>query len=201
MLVQTAAPSTEPVTLAEARVHLRLTADDSTAEDGLITRLIADARRRAESLTGRSFVTQSWRLVLDAFPHCIVLERGDVQQIDSLTYRDTAGVTQTVTWGAASNSVQRSTDGTLVADLTGGTARIMPAFGNVWPIAIPEIGAIAVTYTAGYGAAPAVPEGIKDWILLRVASLYANREEAAAGIVSPMPWLDGMLDPYTVVLA
>lgn len=201
MLVQTAAPGTEPVTLAEARLHLKLGADDPTTEDSLIEQIwIPSARRHAEAYTSRSFITQSWRLVMDNFPCCIELERGDVQQIDSLTYRDTAGATQTVAWAAPANSIQRSTDGTLVADLTGGTARITPAFGNTWPINMPEIGSVAVTYTAGYGTAAAVPQGIKQWILLRVARMFEHREEPVDGEAAPS-YLDGMLDPYCVVRA
>lgn len=200
MLVQIAAPSTEPVTLNEARLQVRLAAGDPTTEDSLIEQIcIPAARRHAEAYTGRSFITQQWRLVLDGFPACIELERGDVQQIDSLIYRDMAGVTRTVTWAAASNGVQRSSDDTLVADLTGGTARITPAFGCVWPINMPEIGSVAVSYTAGYGAAAAVPQGLKQWILLRVARMYANREEPVDGEASASQ-LDGLLDPYCVVL-
>lgn len=200
MLVQTSAPGTEPVTLAEARLQCRLTASDTTAEDSLFDLWIAAARRHAESYTGRSFITQQWRLVLDAFSTCIELERGDVQQIDSLTYRDMAGAVQTVSWAAASNGVQRSSDGSLVADLTGGMVRITPAFGSVWPIAMPEIGAIAVNYTAGYGNAAAVPQGIKQWILLRVARMYEKREEPIDGEAAPSH-LDGLLDPYVVARA
>lgn len=201
MLIQTSPPGAEPVTLAQARVQCRLTADDTTIEDTQFTEVwIPAARRHAEAYTNRSFITQTWRLVLDCFPDCLELERGDVQQITALTYRDMAGVTQTMSWAAAANGVQRSSDGTLVADLSGGTARIAPAFGCVWPIALPEMAAIAITYTAGYGNAAAVPEGIKNWILLRVARMYANREEPLEGEASAS-YLDGMLDPYCVIRA
>jgi len=202
VLVQTAAPSAEPISLAEARLHLRLTADDTTTEDSLISIWIAAARRAAESITGRGLITQTWRLVLDDFPGCIELERGPVQSISSLTYRDMAGATQTVSWAAAANFIQRSSDGTLVADLSAAPARITPAFGSVWPIAMPEIGAVAVTYVAGYGAAgSAVPEGIRSWMLLRIGLLHANREEVIDGQASPLPHVDSLLEPYNVLLA
>lgn len=201
MLVQTTPPSEEPITLAQARLQVRLTVDDDTDEDTLFTGVwIPAARRTAEAITNRSLITQGWRLVLDCFPGCIELERSPVQSITSIVYRDMAGLTQTVGFAAAANGIQRSTDGTLVADLTGDMARIAPAFGAVWPIPMPEIGAIAVNYTAGYGVAAAVPEGIKNWILLRVARMYANREEPVDGKAVPC-YLDGLLDPYTVVRA
>ena len=50
----------------------------------------------------------------------------------------------------------------------------------------------------------AVPEGIKSWIKLRVGSLYAHREEVALlarGKIEPLPFIDGLLDPFKVVLA
>lgn len=199
MLIQTTAPAVEPVTVDEAKLNCK---EDSAVEDMLFAVWIAAARQYAESLTGRSFITQGWRLVLDEFPPCIELERGNVQSVTSIAYRDMVGVTKTVSFGSAVNGVQRSTDGSLVADLSGSPARIAPAFGSVWPIAVSEIGAVAVNYTAGYGPAPDdVPQGLRNWILLRVATLYANREESVPGVVTPLPHVDGLLAPYTVLLA
>ena len=82
-------------------------------------------------------------------------------------------------------------------------ARIMPVFGQVWPPSLPQIGAVSVTFDAGYGAASEVPEGIKSWIKLRVGSLYTHREEMAVlsrGRIDPLPFVAGLLDPYRVVL-
>jgi len=221
MLIQTAEPTSEPVSLAQAKAHLRLDSDN-TAEDALISLLISAARRYAESYTGRSFITQGWRLVLDSFPgpgimgvpwgstytlppNAIVLERGNVQSISTIVYRDMSGATQTVVFDAASNGIQRSTDGTIVADLSGAPARITPAFGRIWPIPIPEIGAVAVNYTAGYGdTAGNVPAGIAQWILMRVGTMYENREQVAIlqrGKVEELPYVDSLLDPYNVVMA
>jgi hypothetical protein len=81
-------------------------------------------------------------------------------------------------------------------------ARITPVFGQIWPICLPQIGAVSVTFDAGYGTASQVPEGIKSWIKLRLGSLYAHREEVAAlsrGRIESLPFIDGLLDPYKVV--
>jgi hypothetical protein len=48
-----------------------------------------------------------------------------------------------------------------------------------------------------------VPEGLRNWILLRTGSLYENREEVAIlnrGKVEELPFVDGLLDPYRVSL-
>lgn len=199
MLVQTVHPTIEPVSLEEARLQVRLTDDDTEVEDPLIDIWIAAARRHAEMETGLSLITQGWRLVLDCFPACIELERGPVQEITQLTYRDMAGAQQTVTWHPPENSIQRSTDGRLIADLSSPVARVMPAFGCTWPIAIPEIGAVAVSYMAGHGDSPSdVPEGIKTWMLMRIALMDDNRESVIDGRLVSLPYVDGQLDPYRV---
>ena len=208
-LVQIAAPAIEPVLLAEAKNHLRVD-NDITQDDMLITMLIGAARRYAEMYCNRSFITQQWRLVLDSFPgpslsgvpfgvtyslpgHAILLERGPVLSLDSIIYTAMDGT----------EVPMPMTDWT--ADLSGGLARVTPKFGKIWPIPIPQIGAVKVNYTAGYGPSAAdVPEGIRQWILLRVSTLYENREEVAImqrGNVSPLPFVDGLLDPYRVVTA
>lgn len=199
--VQTQAPSIEPVTVADVRLQARII---DASEDALLQLMIGAARRYAETYTGRSFVTQKWRAVGDAFPgqalmgvragiswsipdHALVLEKGPIQLIDSITYTAMDGTTQ----------IMPGTD--WVADLTG-TPRITPRFGKIWPIPLPQIGSVAVNFTAGYGdTADTVPEGIRHWILLRVATLYERREEVAEvtrGKIEALPFVDGLLDPY-----
>ena len=59
-----------------------------------------------------------------------------------------------------------------------------------------------MTFDAGYGNPADVPEGLKSWMLLRIGSLYQNREEVAAmarGKIDPLPFIDGLLDPYRMV--
>ncbi len=64
LLERVTQPSVEPVTLAEAKKHLRTYASDTT-EDELITRLIKTSRQWAEWFTGRALVEQTWKLNLD----------------------------------------------------------------------------------------------------------------------------------------
>ena len=59
------APTEEPVSLVEAKLHLRV---DFSEDDLLITALIAAARQAAETLTGRQLVTARWKYILDSFP-------------------------------------------------------------------------------------------------------------------------------------
>lgn len=48
-----------------------------------------------------------------------------------------------------------------------------------------------------------IPDGIISWMLLRLGSLYENREEVALmnrGKQEPLPFVDGLLDPYRTVM-
>jgi uncharacterized phiE125 gp8 family phage protein len=196
-------PSEEPVTLIEAKLHLRVDFDD---DDTLIASLITAARQAAETLTGRQLITARWKQVLDCFPgpslmgvpadqaftlpgHAILLAKAPVQSVISINYLDMGSVSQTM---PVSN---------YTVDSACEPARITPVFGQIWPICLPQIGAVSVTFDAGYGTAAQVPEGIKSWIKLRVGSLYAHREEVAAlsrGRIDSLPFIDGLLDPYKV---
>ena len=195
----------EPVSILEARQHLRVDFDD---DDALILALIAAARQSAEMLTGRQFVTARWKLVLDSFPgpslmgvpagqaftlpgHAVLLPKSPVASVVEIRYLDMAGAWQVMP--AANYTVDNACE----------PARITPVFGQIWPVALPQIGAVSVTFDAGYGSAADVPEGLKSWIKLRLGSLYAHREEVASmarGRIDPLPFVDGLLDPYKVPL-
>jgi uncharacterized phiE125 gp8 family phage protein len=197
-------PAAEPVSLAEAKAHLRVDFND---HDALITALISAARQAAETITGRQFLTARWKLVQDSFPgpsgrgvpagvsfslpgHAILLPKCPVQSVFAIQYLDMDGSIQTMP----------STDYTV--DTACEPARLTPVFGKFWPTTLPQIGAVEVTFDAGYGAAAAVPEGIKSWIKLRVGSLYVHTEEVALltrGSIAPLPFIDRLLDPYLVV--
>ncbi len=177
------------MSLAEAKLHLRVDVDD---DDALISSIITAARQAAETLTGRQLMTARWKLVLDAFPyHAIFVAKCPVQSIVSIQYLDMNNIGQMLP----------SSD--YVVETACEPARITPVFGKTWPPTLPQIGAVTVTFDAGYGAASAVPEGLKSWIKLRVGSLYAHREEMSIlmrGRIDPLPFVDGLLDPYRVAL-
>lgn len=67
-------------------------------------------------------------------------------------------------------------------------------------------GGTTITFTgAGSGQSylGEVPEGILSWMLVRIGTLYENREEVAIlsrGKIDPLPYVDGLLDPYMVML-
>ena len=174
----------EPVSLSEAKLHLRIEVPD---EDALISALIVAARQGAEHMTGRSIVQATWELALDEFKDEIELPNPPLISITSVKYIDTDGVLQTM---ATADYLK---------DDHSEPARIMPAYGETWPSTRDQVNAVLVRYAAGYASAAAVPQQIKNWMLLRIGMLYENRESVAAGVtLSELPHIDRMLDRYRI---
>mgnify|MGYP000340760905 CR=1 FL=1 len=185
-LLRITAPTVEPVTTAEAKLHLRVT---HSTDDDLIDALIAAAREQCEHLTGRALVTQTWERVLDAFPAVeIELGRPPVIAITSVTYTDAAGDSQIL--DSADYSLDNVTE----------PGYLLPAEGVIWPTTLDTANAVRVRFTCGYGAtADSVPAALRAWIKLRLATLYKHREEIVAGIsVADLPngYTDRLIDRY-----
>jgi uncharacterized phiE125 gp8 family phage protein len=180
----TVAPAEEPISLAEARAHLRV---DHTTDDPLISGLIIAAREAAESRTGRAMVTQQWRHTASAWTDQITLSPAPLASVEEITYLDADGTRQTL----AESSYQ------VVTDTLQGS--VCPAYGASWPSARNEPGSIRIDYTAGYGSAADVPQAIKVWMLLVIGTWYSQREGIVTGVnVSEIPrgFWEGLLDPY-----
>jgi uncharacterized phiE125 gp8 family phage protein len=161
-LVQTAAPAEEPLSVDEAKLFLRV---DHGAEDALILALVRAAREAAERVTGRQLVTATWQLKMDCFPRWeFDLPRPPLRSVGFVRYVDYAGATQTV--AAADYTVDTATQ----------PGRVAPAYGKYWPPAIAQLGAVTVEFSAGYGAAAAVPEAFKDRMRAYVNHCFVQRE-------------------------
>lgn len=273
-------PVGEPVSLAEAKLHLRVT---DNSQDALISSLISSARIACEMITRQQLLHARWKLVLDRFPmagigtplpfandvnvpgYATFLPHAPLVDIVSINYLDMNGSMQ-----VCDPAIYCVNDAMM-------PAIVACAFGQIWPIPLPQIGAVSFTYNAGYaspctftvpatvtvngpvtwavgdtisfsnsgGLLPAalsantpylvatvagnvytftnmdgssvtladvgtgasfigtVPEGLRNWILLRTGSLYENREEVAIlnrGKVEELPFVDGLLDPYRISL-
>ena len=176
-------PASEPITLAEARAHLRVTHTD---EDALITSLITVARADAENELQRSLITQTREIARDTFPAAIELRFGPIIEVVSVKYEDVDGIERTLDPATYRLDTYRLT-GLLVPD---------PEFS--WPATRQHVNAVRVRYVAGYGpAASDVPAPIRQWILLRIGTLFEHRESVAAGVtVATVPYVDRLLDPY-----
>jgi len=185
-LNRSSAPSTEPITTDEAKTHLRQASSD---DDTFIGELITAAREHIESLANRSLITQTWVLKLDAFPgavNAIYPPRPPLQSVTSIAYTDSAGDAQTL----AASLYAVSTDGWM--------PRIVPVYGETWPVTEGNINDVTVTYVAGYGATAAdVPEALKSAIKLQVELLYDRPiDKAYTAIVDT---IESLIGPYRAV--
>ena len=177
-------PSEEPLALAEAKSHLRV---ENTDDDALITALIVAAREQAESITARALCTQTWELVLDAFPEACVLRHSPVQSVTSVDYLDTDGASQSL----------NLLDTILDKDNTPGY--LVPAYGKAWPATYCVPNAVRVRYVSGYGAAADVPQSIKTWMLMAIATFDAQRASFISGqspSALPGRFWDSLLDKF-----
>jgi uncharacterized phiE125 gp8 family phage protein len=183
------APTVEPVSLAEAKAHLRL---DSSDDDGLLAGYILAARRFAEGYIRGAIITQThdytvdycWPLVW-AGDYCrerIELPLHPVQSVTSVSYVDENGATQTL-----SNALY-------TVHTSGPVAHIEKAYNASWPAVryVPE--AITVRFVCGY-LPEKVPDEIRTSILLHVESLYDRCDDKA----KCESCRDALLDPYRVL--
>lgn len=156
-------PDVEPVTLAETKLHLRVDVDD---DDDYITALISVAREMVEQVTRRALVSQDWQVTFDTWPASpLTLPYPPLQSVQ-IDYTDSAGATHTL-----SSSVYG-------VDGESEPGRVYLRSGQSWSGAtLAELGAVQMTFTAGYGDAGVdVPGPLRQALLLLVGHLYENRE-------------------------
>lgn len=181
--IRTTPPAAEPVTLAQAKLHLRV---DGSDDDDLITLLIAAARANAEDRLQRTLITTTWVATFASFAGLTLpLPMAPVQAVSSVAYVDALGASQTL-----DSSAYR-------VDLA--AALVQPS--DAWPsdVASNTSNAVTVAYTAGFGSTAAdVPAPIRQWLLLAIGDMYANRERSSDKPAVPQQFADGLLDPYKV---
>lgn len=168
-----------PVTLAEAKAHLRV---ESSDDDTLIGGMIAAATGYAERFMGRTLVDTTYDLVLDTFPtgrRPIIVPRPPLIEVTGIFVTDSEG-----------DEAELAGSST---DLVGGRL-LAPASG--WPTGTTEA-SIRVRYRAGYmrivdesplTTSGDVPDDIKAAVLLYLGSLYLQRETLAPGAMAIVPW-------------
>lgn len=162
-------PTVEPVSLAEAKTHLRVDHDD---EDTHIDGLLLAARIHCEKVARRAFTTRTLRATVDGWPADGVIELAypPLQSISSVEIRRADGTTEVV------NPVD------YVVDTDSEPGRLFPALGASWPSAtLRQLAGLAIEYVAGYGTAADVPQTYKMAILLLVGHWFENREAVVAG--------------------
>lgn len=169
-------PAEYPITLDEAKAHLRVEHD---GDNSLITSYIAGETAYAEELTGRALAPQTWDYLRDAFPgesdpQTIEIPLAKVISVDGVFYQDEAGAEQEL--DAAS----------YIADVDSTRARIALTPSGTWPTTYEGLNAVRVRLVAGYaqeGSSPLAAEvlaDIKIALLFRVQADYDGGESAGS---------------------
>jgi uncharacterized phiE125 gp8 family phage protein len=207
---ETSSPAVEPVSLARAKLHLRVDFDD---DDSLIASYIAAARQYSERVMQRSIYERTMLLTLDYFPlasECvngadqlayvssyirslsIIVPKPGLVSVESITYLDNTNAPVTLP------------PSSYVIDTVSEPGRIMPAPGTFWPYQNQYLpGQVRVTYTSGtYGDGVEVdtcPATIKMAILLLVGHWYAHREAVTDKSMTNLPLaVDSLLAGETI---
>jgi hypothetical protein len=191
-LTTTVLPTDEPVTLAEAKTHLRI---DHNDEDQLIQLWIRAAREYAESYTGRRFVTQTVTVKLDGFPNAtgdydfigtdgpILLDGfgpGDLSTVGAdtvITYYDLTGTLQTL-----SSTLYQT-------DYTENPPVLAPIPYGLWPYTqIGRLKPVSISVKTGTTQGLVSPS-VKEAILLTLTYWDENRggEDKASSVNKGMP--------------
>ena len=165
----TVEPAIEPVTVAEVKANAFIESD--TSYDPFIEKqLIPTARVYVEEIAERSLITQTRAQYHDCLDTTIRVRYGPVQSITSITYKDSAAASQTLT--ASLYTVD-------TASIPG---RVVQAYNATYPSSIEDTNSVVVTAVCGYGTtAASVPIIYRRAIILLSTFWHNNRAAFACG--------------------
>jgi uncharacterized phiE125 gp8 family phage protein len=157
-------PTEEPLSLSEAKLHLRITHD---ADDDALQALIKAAREMCEGWTGLSLVTRTYAFTADGWDgHPLELPMPPLQSVDEIAVYN------------ANGEENIFDEDSYYAETAGRPGRVILKEAATPPQPGLAIGGIEFRYTAGFGAAATVPSSLKQGMLRLVAHLYMNRGDA-----------------------
>ncbi|MBN6186317.1 phage head-tail connector protein [Aneurinibacillus sp. BA2021] len=185
-------PLVEPLSLEEAKAHLRVEHDD---EDALIQGLIRAAREYCESFQRRAYVSQVWEMYFQSFPTHAELLRPPLLSVESITYRDVDGVQHALSPDAY--IVDTATEPGRIFIKTAPKVALFPAS----PVTVRFVaGYNPVITSEGTDFIAHVPESIKQAMRMLVGHWYENREAVTIGQTpSNVPFaVDALLWPDRV---
>jgi uncharacterized phiE125 gp8 family phage protein len=182
-------PIGAPVSLQEARSHLRVDDGDSDTE---IEALIDAATSYLDGPTGvlgRCLMAQTWRQDYDCFERCMRLPLFPALEIVSVKYDDANGVEQTID----------SANYDLRHDARGAYVQFKDTFS--FPQTKAQRPAIRIEAGYGYADADSIPVALKQAILLLIGHWFDSRsavvasQSGASAIVLPFA-VDALIAPF-----
>lgn len=184
--IVTVAPIGEPITLADARLQLRLDEED-TDQDAHVAKLIAAARAHIEGSYAIPIIRQTRETHLFSFGGGPVW-LGDAHDIEVtlVKYYDATAVLQTLA------------PADYIVDHISRPAKLWPAPMKAWPSALCRPSGVQITWQGGWADAAAVPEDLAHAMKLLIGHWDQNREAFVLGVVSTevQGGLDALMQPF-----
>ncbi len=180
-------PAVEPVTLVEAKAHLRIT---GTEDDEYLAAQITAARIQVETATRRLLIDQVWRIYRDDWPSDgrIDLSPNPITEIVEIVLYDESGAPAVLP-----PSEWRFDAATSPARLfLTGAPPVSPRLFN----------GLEIDVRCGYGPSGlSVPQPLRLAIVMLVARWYENREGYGLGIVpsSVADAFEALVAPHRVM--
>lgn len=173
-LVNTLAPTVEPLSLTDAKLHCRV---DITHDDSLISAYITSARRLIEAYCLNALMTQHFTVTYD---YCDTSEGLWVEkQVIRLPMQPIISLTTITTYDSDNNATVFDSSN---YRLSGN--RIVLNDNCYWPSNLRSTDCLQIDFVAGYGAtADSVPLDIVQAMKLLVAQWYENREAISDPVV------------------
>jgi len=188
------APTFEPITLTEAKAHLRI---DGTDSDTLIRAYITAARLHMEAVTRRALVQQTWDYTLPEFPYGdIFLPIQPVISVTYVNYVNGSGDTTSFSDGSSPDVPYYD----VITD--GPRTRVLPKYNQSWPSTRVHGNAVTVRFVAGYALSsdsPQVattPADLKNCLKLILADWFEHRETHSELRLQQLPTTQALLSPY-----
>lgn len=189
-------PATLPLSLQDAKLHLRV---DHDADDAHITDAIGAAVGELDSpkgWLGRALITRTLRLTFDGYPPPLVYLPGPpTTAISTIHVRNSADEIVKVY-----DSADSTDEIGLQYDLTAEPALLWPSESIGWPTDIKGgVDSMRIEYVSGYANADEIPEVITQWLKIRTADYYRDRESTVLGLsLARNHVADRMLDNWRV---
>jgi uncharacterized phiE125 gp8 family phage protein len=175
-------PASEPVSLAEAKLYLKLDGDD---ENDLVASLIAAARLTIEAASRKQLIAQTWRLVLKRWP--------------SEPLRSPLSPLLAVTGAALRSSANVVTPlPNVVGQIMAGVDPPAITLGSPQPVLVPPDGQLEIDLLTGFGpAATDVPASLRQAVLMQMARWFENRGDHVTGAdASLAPEIMALVNPF-----
>jgi len=164
ILSRTVDPAETPISIEEAKAHLRVLVNDEDASINALIGAVTGYFDIPDGVLGRALVTQTWSYSTAKTSRSrIVLPINPVQSIDSITYYDADNTQQTLT--VSDFYLYKNND----------WAYLEPKPDKNWPTTYGRVDAFTITFVCGYGGASDVPTPIKQAMLLLLAHWDINR--------------------------